>query len=103
MAFRKPALDGAEVRHSFYLVSHPRPVMPIPSTSYGGHDYPTTGVRAQRTKVLRYADQRPQVTLNNTALTAARMQQMSTFVEQEDALLGVLTVRETVTYALRLQ
>ncbi|KAJ7301568.1 P-loop containing nucleoside triphosphate hydrolase protein [Mycena albidolilacea] len=54
MAFRKPALDGAEV------------------------------------------------TLNNTALTAARMQQMSTFVEQEDALLGVLTVRETVTYALRL-
>ncbi|KAJ7020819.1 ABC-2 type transporter-domain-containing protein [Mycena alexandri] len=31
------------------------------------------------------------------------MQQMSTFVEQEDALLGVLTVRESVAYALRLQ
>lgn len=100
MAFRKPALDGAEVRHSFYLVSHPRPITPIPSTSYGGHDYPATRAR---TTILRYADRRPQVTLNNTALTAARMQQMSTFVEQEDALLGVLTVRETVTYALRLQ
>jgi hypothetical protein len=100
MAFRKPALDGAEVCHSFYLVSHPRPIMPIPSTSYGG---PTMRARAQRTTILQCADRRPQVTLNNTALTAARMQQMSTFVEQEDALLGVLTVRETVTYALRLQ
>lgn len=31
------------------------------------------------------------------------MHKISTFVEQEDALLGVLTVRESVTYALRLQ
>jgi hypothetical protein len=31
------------------------------------------------------------------------MHNISTFVEQEDALLGVLTVRESVTYALRLQ
>lgn len=31
------------------------------------------------------------------------MFEISSFVEQEDALLGVLTVRETVTYALRLQ
>lgn len=43
------------------------------------------------------------VTLNGKTLTSATMQQMSTFVEQEDALLGVLTVRESVTYALRLQ
>ena len=31
------------------------------------------------------------------------MHKISTFVEQEDALLGVLTVRESVEYALRLQ
>ncbi|KAJ7455553.1 P-loop containing nucleoside triphosphate hydrolase protein [Mycena latifolia] len=42
------------------------------------------------------------VSLNGETLNASRMQQMSTFVEQEDALLGVLTVRESVSYALRL-
>ncbi|KAJ7742944.1 P-loop containing nucleoside triphosphate hydrolase protein [Mycena maculata] len=42
------------------------------------------------------------VCLNGEALNARNMQQMSTFVEQEDALLGVLTVRESVSYALRL-
>ncbi|KAJ6542947.1 P-loop containing nucleoside triphosphate hydrolase protein [Mycena capillaripes] len=42
------------------------------------------------------------VSLNGEALNAKSMQQMSTFVEQEDALLGVLTVRESVSYALRL-
>ncbi|KAF7344889.1 ABC transporter domain-containing protein [Mycena venus] len=42
------------------------------------------------------------VSLNGEKLDAKRMQQMSTFVEQEDALLGVLTVRESVSYALRL-
>lgn len=31
------------------------------------------------------------------------MHRISTFVEQEDALLGVLTVRESISYALRLQ
>ncbi|KAJ6529686.1 P-loop containing nucleoside triphosphate hydrolase protein [Mycena capillaripes] len=40
--------------------------------------------------------------LNGKILNATSMQQMSTFVEQEDALLGVLTVRESVSYALRL-
>lgn len=45
----------------------------------------------------------PQVSLNGETLNAKRMQTMSTFVEQEDALLGVLTVRESVSYALRLQ
>ncbi|KAG6807341.1 hypothetical protein H0H93_001733, partial [Arthromyces matolae] len=30
------------------------------------------------------------------------MRRISTYVEQEDALLGVLTVRESITYALRL-
>ncbi|KAF7320751.1 ABC transporter domain-containing protein [Mycena chlorophos] len=40
--------------------------------------------------------------LNGERLTAKSMQRMSVFVEQEDALLGVLTVRETVSYALRL-
>ncbi|KAJ7088263.1 P-loop containing nucleoside triphosphate hydrolase protein [Mycena epipterygia] len=42
------------------------------------------------------------VSLNGETLDAKRMQQVSTFVEQEDALLGVLTVRESVSYALRL-
>ncbi|KAF9269354.1 P-loop containing nucleoside triphosphate hydrolase protein [Marasmius fiardii PR-910] len=42
------------------------------------------------------------VCLNGHQLDKERMYQLSAFVEQEDALLGVLTVRETVTYALRL-
>ncbi|KAJ7485788.1 P-loop containing nucleoside triphosphate hydrolase protein [Mycena latifolia] len=40
--------------------------------------------------------------INGKALNASGMRQISTFVEHEDALLGVLTVRETVSYALRL-
>jgi ABC-type multidrug transport system ATPase subunit len=36
-------------------------------------------------------------------LNSETMFKISTFVEQEDALLGVLTVRETVQFALRLQ
>ncbi|KAF7300165.1 ABC transporter domain-containing protein [Mycena kentingensis (nom. inval.)] len=44
----------------------------------------------------------PQTTLNGELLSARSMQKISTFVEQEDALLGVLTVRESVSYALRL-
>ncbi|KAF9460328.1 P-loop containing nucleoside triphosphate hydrolase protein [Collybia nuda] len=40
--------------------------------------------------------------LNNQELDAHSMHKISTFVEQEDALLGVLTVRESVAYALRL-
>ncbi|KAJ6529725.1 hypothetical protein B0H19DRAFT_967950 [Mycena capillaripes] len=35
-------------------------------------------------------------------LNATSMQQMSTFVEKEDTLLGVLTVPESVSDALRL-
>lgn len=42
------------------------------------------------------------VRLNNRPISAHAMQRISTFVEQEDALLGVLTVRESITYALRL-
>ncbi|KAG6855896.1 hypothetical protein H0H87_009576 [Tephrocybe sp. NHM501043] len=42
------------------------------------------------------------VRLNNRLIGAHAMHRISTFVEQEDALLGVLTVRESVTYALRL-
>ena len=44
-----------------------------------------------------------QVHLNGRPLDANTMHKISTFVEQEDALLGVLTVRETISYALRLQ
>ncbi|KAH9476836.1 ABC transporter G family member 11 [Psilocybe cubensis] len=40
--------------------------------------------------------------LNGQAVSPGMMHKISTFVEQEDALLGVLTVRESVTYALRL-
>ncbi|KAJ7806621.1 P-loop containing nucleoside triphosphate hydrolase protein [Mycena leptocephala] len=42
------------------------------------------------------------VSLNGEPINAKTMHQMSTFVEQEDALLGVLTVHESVSYALRL-
>ncbi|KAG6918439.1 hypothetical protein DXG01_014620 [Tephrocybe rancida] len=42
------------------------------------------------------------VRLNNRLIGAHTMHRISTFVEQEDALLGVLTVRESITYALRL-
>ncbi|KAK2464911.1 hypothetical protein APHAL10511_002987 [Amanita phalloides] len=41
-------------------------------------------------------------TLNGTPLNADRMHHISSFVEQDDALFGVLTVRECITYALRL-
>ncbi|KAG6897314.1 hypothetical protein C0992_002490, partial [Termitomyces sp. T32_za158] len=42
------------------------------------------------------------VRLNNRVIDARSMHHISNFVEQEDALLGVLTVRESITYALRL-
>ncbi|SJL01923.1 related to ATP-binding cassette protein (ABC) transporter [Armillaria ostoyae] len=42
------------------------------------------------------------VSLNGHLLVPKSMYSISSFVEQEDALLGVLTVRETVAYALRL-
>ncbi|PFH45697.1 hypothetical protein AMATHDRAFT_77954 [Amanita thiersii Skay4041] len=42
------------------------------------------------------------ITLNGRELNAQRLHRLSSFVEQDDALLGVLTVRESITYALRL-
>ncbi|KAG5638547.1 hypothetical protein H0H81_012048 [Sphagnurus paluster] len=42
------------------------------------------------------------VRLNGRVVDARTMHRISTFVEQEDALLGVLTVRESISYALRL-
>lgn len=42
------------------------------------------------------------ITLNNQPLSAATMAQVSSYVEQDDQHLGVLTVRETITYASRL-
>ncbi|KNZ80152.1 ABC transporter G family member 11 [Termitomyces sp. J132] len=42
------------------------------------------------------------VRLNNRLIDAHVMHRISNFVEQEDALLGALTVRESITYALRL-
>lgn len=41
-------------------------------------------------------------TLNGKPLDARSIAKVSCFVEQEDALLGVLTVRESIAYALRL-
>lgn len=40
--------------------------------------------------------------LNGRPLSQSSVAKVSCFVEQEDALLGVLTVRESITYALRL-
>ncbi|KAF9552789.1 P-loop containing nucleoside triphosphate hydrolase protein [Agrocybe pediades] len=42
------------------------------------------------------------VHLNGEPVGAKKMHKISSFVEQEDALLGVLTVRESISYALRL-
>ncbi|KAF4610157.1 hypothetical protein D9613_010239 [Agrocybe pediades] len=40
--------------------------------------------------------------LNGEPIGTKKMHKISSFVEQEDALLGVLTVRESISYALRL-
>jgi ABC-type nitrate/sulfonate/bicarbonate transport system ATPase subunit len=74
MAFRKTPLEGASVSFPFHLKKIPSFMIDL-----------------------------LQVNLNGKTLGARSMQQMSTFVEQEDALLGVLTVRESVSFALRLQ
>ncbi|KAL7415076.1 P-loop containing nucleoside triphosphate hydrolase protein [Mrakia frigida] len=42
------------------------------------------------------------MSLNGSPLSPKDMLKISSFVEQEDALLGVLTVRETIAYSLRL-
>ncbi|GHJ89438.1 hypothetical protein NliqN6_5840 [Naganishia liquefaciens] len=42
------------------------------------------------------------ISLNGQQLTSTDLQNLSSFVEQEDALLGTLTARETLSYALRL-
>ncbi|KAF8956621.1 P-loop containing nucleoside triphosphate hydrolase protein [Flammula alnicola] len=42
------------------------------------------------------------IRLNDQLIGPKDMHKVSSFVEQEDALLGVLTVRESITYALRL-
>ena len=74
MACRKPPLKGASVSAVQLLL--PR----------------------VRTFMLGY-----QIYLNGQVLPPASMYKISAFVEQEDALLGVLTVRESVAYSLRLQ
>ncbi|KAH0585593.1 hypothetical protein H2248_008822 [Termitomyces sp. 'cryptogamus'] len=48
------------------------------------------------------ATEESSVRLNNRLIDAHVMHRISNFVEQEDALLGALTVRESITYALRL-
>jgi len=50
-----------------------------------------------------YFTYRMQVLLNGQVVDVSLMHKISNFVEQEDALLGVLTVKESITYALRLQ
>jgi hypothetical protein len=74
MAFRKTPMDGAVV-------------------NFPPFDYRSPGDDRSSS----------QVSLNGELINAKTMHQMSTFVEQEDALLGVLTVHESVSYALRLQ
>ena len=42
------------------------------------------------------------VFVNGTAISLKSLRQISSFVEQEDALIGSLTVRETLNFAARL-
>jgi ABC-type multidrug transport system ATPase subunit len=43
-----------------------------------------------------------QTLVNGTAVSAAAFRRISSYVEQEDALIGSLTVRETLHFAARL-
>lgn len=42
------------------------------------------------------------ITVNGTTVSTEKFQSISSFVEQEDALIGSLTVRETLDFAARL-
>lgn len=48
------------------------------------------------------AKTRGSVLVNGRAVSTKALQQLSSFVEQEDALIGSLTVRETLDFAARL-
>ena len=58
-------------------------------------------VLAQRTAAAK-AEVMGQVMVNGQRLSQTTLRQLSSYVEQEDALIGSLTVRETVNFAARL-
>jgi ABC-type multidrug transport system ATPase subunit len=58
-------------------------------------------VLAHRTSTMHGKIQ-GKIMLNGQVANEAAIQQVSTFVEQEDAMIGILTVRETVDFAARL-
>lgn len=58
-------------------------------------------VLAHRTSTMK-GEIKGSIMLNGHATNAASIQKVSTYVEQEDAMIGILTTRETIDFAARL-
>ncbi|OAL30113.1 hypothetical protein AYO20_08916 [Fonsecaea nubica] len=58
-------------------------------------------VLAHRTSTMK-GEIRGKIMINGQPTNAAAVQQVSTYVEQEDAMIGILTLRETIDFAARL-
>ncbi|KIW78305.1 hypothetical protein Z517_08140 [Fonsecaea pedrosoi CBS 271.37] len=58
-------------------------------------------VPAHRTSTMK-GEIQGKIMINGQLTNAAAVQQVSTYVEQEDAMIGILTLRETIDFAARL-
>lgn len=62
----------------------------------------TTLLNALAHRQAQGMNQSGTIMINGTQASKAILQQISSYVEQEDALIGSLTVRETLNFAARL-
>lgn len=62
----------------------------------------TTLLNALACRQAQGIEQAGTVKINGTKASKAMLQSVSSYVEQEDALIGSLTVRETMEFAARL-